>query len=200
MKVLAATIFTSLLLLTVGALAQEDKREISVQGTGFFTKDATGNGISRTTTNTGGLLLGYRYHINRWLSAEANYGYSRNTQQYFSTDGFSQVQSNVHAFTADAVVNLPLHVSRFSPYALAGGGSLIFDPTSDRNSIRGADTQARGAFLYGVGANCVLSRHFSLRAEYRGYVYKSPDFNLAALNTNTWTHTAQPSAGLVYRF
>jgi len=44
------------------------------------------------------------------------------------------------------------------------------------------------------------TRHISLRAEYRGYVYKAPDFNLAGLNTDSWTHIAQPSAGIVFRF
>jgi hypothetical protein len=45
-----------------------------------------------------------------------------------------------------------------------------------------------------------LSRHFLLRAEYRGLVYKTPDFGLAALHTDATTHTAQPSAGIVFRF
>ena len=196
----AVTILTSVLLLTVSALAQEVRNEVSVEGTGFFTKDATGNGISRTTTNTGGLLLGYRYHLNRWLSAEANYGFDRNTQKYFSIGGFSSVPSDVHAITADAVVNLPFSISRFSPYVLGGGGSLVFHPTGSGGSVPGADNQAKGAFLYGVGTNYVLSRHFSLRAEYSGFVYKSPDFGLKGLDTDAWIHTAQPSAGVVYRF
>ena len=196
----AVAILTTVLLLAVSALAQEVRNEVSVEGTGFFTKDATGNGISRTTTNTGGLLVGYRYHLNRWLSAEANYGFDRNTQKYFSTGGFSSVQSDIHAITADAVVNLPFSISKFSPYVLGGGGSLVFHPTGSGGSIRGADNQAKGAFLYGVGTNYVLSRHFSLRAEYRGFVYKSPDFGLKGLNTAAWTHTAQPSAGIAYRF
>jgi opacity protein-like surface antigen len=195
------TVISSVLLLSICAVSQEVKNEISVQGTGFFTKDSTGNGISRTTTNTGGILVGYRYHVNRWLSAEANYGYDRNTQKYFSNAGFAGVQSNVHALTADAVVNLPLSIGKFSPYALAGGGSLIFNPTGNNGgSVPGADTQAKGAFLYGVGTNYVLSRRFSLRAEYRGFVYKDPDFGINALNTGSWTHSAQPSAGIVYRF
>ena len=45
-----------------------------------------------------------------------------------------------------------------------------------------------------------LTRHLSLRAEYRGLVYKAPDFNLAGLNTDSWTQIAQPSAGIVFRF
>src|SRR4029077_940552 len=45
-----------------------------------------------------------------------------------------------------------------------------------------------------------FTRHLSLRAEYRGFLYKNPDFGLRALNTDSWTHTAQPSAGFVYHF
>ena|SRR5271166_2577994 len=190
----------SILLLTIGAMAQEARNEVSVQGTGFFTKDSSGDGISRTTTNTGGFLLGYRYRINRWFSAEGNYGFDRNTQRYFSGLGESRVQSDVHSVTGDLVVNLPLPIKRFGTYALAGGGGLIFHPTGNGGSVPGADTQGKGAFLYGGGADYTLTRHFSLRAEYRGFVYKNPDFKLGALSTDSWTHTAQPSAGIVYRF
>jgi opacity protein-like surface antigen len=76
---------------------------------------------------------------------------------------------------------------------------MIFHPTGSSNAF-GAGTQAKGAFLYGVGTDYALSRHFSLRAEYRGFVYKDPDFGVRSLNTNSWTHTAQPSAGVVYHF
>jgi opacity protein-like surface antigen len=99
------------------------------------------------------------------------------------------------------VVNLPLRIRRVSTYALAGGGGLIFDPTGNQGGfVPGATTQGRGAFLYGAGADYAWSRHFSLRAEYRGFVYKNPDFGLQALNTDNWTHTAQPSAGIVFHF
>jgi opacity protein-like surface antigen len=189
------------ILLTLGAVAQESRSEISLQGTGFFTRDTSGQGISRTSTDTGGFLVGYRYHINRWLAAEGDYGFDRNTQKYFGSFGASRVQANVHTVTGDLVVKLPLPIRRISTYALAGGGSLIFDPTGNRGgSISGAGSQGRGAFLYGAGADYALTRHFSLRAEYRGFVYKDPDFGLRALNTNSWTHTAQPSAGIVFHF
>jgi opacity protein-like surface antigen len=188
-------------LLTLGATAQESRSEISLQGTGFFTQDTDGQGISRTTTDTGGFVVGYRYHINRWLAAESNYGYDRNTQKYFGSFGESRVQANVHTVTGDVAVNLPLPIRRISTYALAGGGGLIFDPTGNTGGfVPGAGTQGRGAFLYGAGADYALTRHFSLRAEYRGYVYKNPDFGLRALNSDSWTHTAQPSAGIAFHF
>jgi opacity protein-like surface antigen len=189
------------ILLTLGATAQESRSEVSLQGTGFFTQDTNGRGTSRTTTNTGGFLLGYRYHFNRWLSGEANYGYDRDTQRYFSTGGLSRVQSDVHTVTAAAVVNLPFRISRLNPYILGGGGSLVFHPTGNAGGfVSGANTQAKGAFLYGGGVNYDLTRHWSLRAEYRGYVYKDADFGVKNLNTDSWTHTAQPSAGIVFRF
>jgi len=181
------------------ATAQEARSEISVQGTGFFTKDSQGNGVQDHVTNAGGFLLGYRYNINRWLAAEVNYGYDRNTQTYFGS-GLGRVQSNVHQATGEAVVKLP-SVLRLQPYALAGGGALMFDPTGNAGgSFSGATFEAKGAFVYGAGADYAFTKHLSLRAEYRGYVYKAPDFNLASLNTNAWTHTAQPSAGFVFRF
>lgn len=181
------------------AVAQETRSEISVQGTGFFTKDSAGNGVQDHATNAGGFLIGYRYGINRWLAAEANYGYDRNTQIYFGS-GLARVQSNVHQVTGEAVVKLP-HFLRLQPYGLAGGGALMFDPTGNPGgSFAGATWQPRGAFVYGAGADFAFTRHLSLRAEYRGYVYKTPDFNLASLNANAWTHTAQPSAGIVFRF
>ena len=53
---------------------------------------------------------------------------------------------------------------------------------------------------YGGGADFPVVNHVSLRAEYRGLVYNAPDFGLSSLNTNTVTHAAQPSAGIVFRF
>lgn len=192
--------FASILLLTITAASQESRNEISVQGTGFFTKDDSGNGILRSTTQTGGLQLEYRYRINRWFSAEGNYGFDRNTQRYFSAAGLSRVQSDVHGITGDLVVKLPIRIRKIDTYAIAGGGALVFHPTGNiGGAVPGADTQSKGAFLYGVGADYFLTRHVSLRAEYRGYVYKDPDFGLRSLSTSSWTHIAQPSAGFVYR-
>ena len=186
-------------IVSISAVAQENRSEISIQGTGFFTKDTDGNGIQQHATDTGGFLVGYRYNINHWLAAEANYGYDRNTQFYFG-GAPARVQADIHQITGSAVVKLP-GFARLQPYALAGGGALIFDPTWNAGgSFAGATTETRGAFVYGAGTDYAFTRHISLRAEYRGYVYKAPDFNLTGLNTDSWTHIAQPSAGIVFRF
>jgi opacity protein-like surface antigen len=190
------------LLLTIHVAAQETRSEISLQGTGFFSKDATGNGNLQRGTETGGFLIGYRYHFNRWLAAEGVYGYDRNTQQFFAPTGVSRIEANIHQATGGFVFSLPSPRSlRISPYLLAEGGALVFDPTNNRfGAVAGAQQQTTGVFVYGGGADFPVVRHVSLRAEYRGLVYSTPDFGLRNLNTNTTTHVAQPSAGIVFRF
>jgi len=200
-KVVVATIL-GVLMCASGAIAQEGRwQEISVQGTGFFTKDSSGNGINQHATDTGGFLLSYRYHFNRWLAADASYGYARNTQQNFTSSSQFGVQANMHQATGALVVTAPHRIFRLAPYVLAGTGALVFDPTGNAGgSVSGAQSQSKAAFVYGGGADYDLSRHFTLRAEYRGFVYGRPDFDLAALHSGTTTHTAQPSAGIVFRF
>src|SRR5216684_7964620 len=199
-KVVVATIL-GVLMCASGAIAQERRwQEIGVQGTAFFTKDSTGNGINQHATDTGGFLLNYRYHFNRWLAADASYGYARNTQQNFSSSSPFSVQANVHQATGALVVTVPRRVFNFHPYVLAGAGALVFDPTGNAGGfVSGAQTQARAAFVYGVGADYDLSIHFALRAEYRGFVYGRPDFDLASLHSGATTHSAEPSAGIVFR-
>jgi opacity protein-like surface antigen len=196
------TIASFAVLLGASAVAQESRSEISLQGTGFFTKDSSGRGTIERSTNAGGFLVGYRYNLNRWLAAEAVYGYDRNSQHYFGLGGLSRIQANVHEATGGFVVRVPAPARfRLRPYVLAEGGALVFDPTGNRfGSVPRAQRQATGVFVYGGGADYPLLRHVTLRAEYRGLVYSAPDFGLTALNTNTITHTAQPSAGIVLHF
>jgi opacity protein-like surface antigen len=190
------------LLLAVGATAQESRSEIGVQGTGLFTKDTTGQGTTQRGTENGGFLVDYRYHFNRWLAAEGAYGYGRNTQQFFAPAGLSRIQTNIHQATGGLVVNLPTPPKfKISPYVLAEGGALVFDPTGNPfGSVSGAQRQSVGVFVYGGGADFPLVKHVSLRAEYRGLVYNAPDFGFSNLNTDKVTHAAQPSAGIVFRF
>ena len=183
-KMIAAAVL-GLLVAVSSVMAQERRwQEISVQGTGFFTKDSSENEINQLATDTGGFLLSYRYHFNRWLAADASYGYARNTQQNFSSSGLIGVQANAHQATGALVVTAPHRIFRLFPYVLAGAGALVFDPTgSVSGSVTGAQSQSKAGFVYGGGADYDLSRHFTLRAEYRGFVYGRPDFNLAALHS-----------------
>ena len=189
-------------LLTLAATAQENRSEISLQGTGFFTQGTSGNGSAYSATETGGFLGTYRYHLNHWISAEGAYGYEANSQKYLLSSSAFRIQAGIHQMTGSLVFNLPSRASsRLNPYFLAGGGALLFEPTGNQfNTLSAAQSQAKGVFVYGVGVNYAIRKRISLRAEYRGLVYGTPDFGFGALNTNSVTHTAVPSLGLTFRF
>ncbi len=191
----------ALLFAGVSAMAEDTRSDVSLEGTGFFTKESNNRGISQRATEAGGLLVGYRYHFSDWIAAEANYGYSRNTQSFFTNGGLSRNQSNNHEATAAVVVTPPVMGEKLKPFVLAGSGALVFDPTDRaRVLVPGAQRQVKAAFLYGGGVDYDLAHHIALRAEYRGLVYKTPDFNIPALNADKVTHVAQPSAGIVIKF
>lgn len=184
------------------ASAQEDRSEVSAQGAGLFTKSTTGNGTAYSATESGGFLGTYRYHLNHWISVEGAYGYSVDTQKYSLSSAAFRIESGIHNFTGSLVLNLPSRRhSRINPYLLLGGGALRFAPTSNQfNTLSSAQGQTKGAFVYGAGVNYAIYKGLSLRAEYRGLVYSTPDFGFGALATNSMTHTAVPSVGLSLRF
>src|SRR5215475_955881 len=192
-------VVTGLVLFATAAMAQvEQPSQISLQGTGLFTKDSNAGSATQRATDSGGLLVGYSYQFNKWAGLEGNYGYSRNTQNYFGSFGQSGVRTDFHEVLGSFVFHIPVRVANVRPYALAGGGALIFDPVD--NFSNGIDRQARGTFVYGGGANFDVTRNFGIRAEYRGLVYKAPDFKVDALNLDKVTHLAQPSVGFYFRF
>lgn len=197
----AVTLFM-VVCVSLAVSAQENRSEISIQGGGFFPMSTSGNGTSYSATESGGILGTYRYHLNHWISVEGAYGYNMSTEKYSLAPSAFRIQSNIHQFTGNLVLNLPSHHhSRLNPYILVGGGALLFEPTSDQvNTISQAQSQTRGLFSYGAGFNYGIYRGLSLRAEYRGLVYSTPDFGFGALATQSVTHTAIPTVGLSYRF
>ena len=188
-----------LVALTLSAAAQDEapRLEIGLQGNGFFTNSSGNRDVRQSVSENGGFLLDVRYGLNRWLSTDVTYGWNRVTNRYV-TNQLSTIQSTVHQITAGFVVKIPAS-ERLTPYLLAEGGALIFDPTGG-SSVPFAHNQGRGTFVYGGGVDYALVKWLAVRGEYRGLVYNAPDFDIRGLNANAITHTAQPSAGIVIRF
>ena len=162
--VTAAGIFLGL---SLAASGQENRSEISLQGSGLFTKSSSGNGTEYSSTKSGGLLATYRYHLNHWISVEGAYGFSVDTQKYSLASSLFRIQSGIHDFTGSVVMSLPSrNHSRINPYLLVGGGVLRFAPTNNQvSTVSNAQGQTRGVFVYGVGVNYAIHKKLSLRAE-----------------------------------
>jgi opacity protein-like surface antigen len=211
-----AVLAVTTVLTSLTAFAQEEytrfKSEASVQALGSFVKQTTENGVQQGANDSSGVLGTYRYYFDRHNGVEVNYGWTSNTQTY---NGLG-IDSNSHEISAAYVFRMPM--KRWSPFVLAGAGALVFGP----NNLVGAsspsggvyhgpvqpagvglnpNTQTRAAFVYGAGADINLTDHLFVRAEYRGFIYNSPTYDLAALDgLDRVTHRAEPSIGLGWRF
>jgi len=184
------------------AAGQEGKADVAVSGMGVFTKDTSGNGLDQAVTNSGGILASFRYGFRGHSAVELNYGYTRDSQLYSSGTAFTfqEQQANVHELTAAYVYRLN-GKKKLNPFVLAGGGVLLFDPiTVSPHSLLDPSTNSTGTFLYGLGANYRLTDALGLRVQFRGLIYKAPDFGVSTASTGSWTHTAEPSIGLTLRF
>src|ERR1700741_4360603 len=155
-----------LVLFGISSWAQEVRHEVTVQGSGFFQKQTTAGGITNKPTNSGGVMAGYRFDLNNWLAVEGDYDYFRNHQTFSGTSGTTFIPMNVNAATGTAIVNLPSFkmpaVKIMSPFVLAGGGAMFFDPRG--GSVN--NEQTRGAFVYGGGFDVPMAKHIALRAQY----------------------------------
>src|SRR5205085_9833487 len=112
------------------ALAQvEQPSQVSIQGTALVTKSSTDQIPTNDVTKSGGFLVGYSYQFSRWLGAEGNYGYSRNTNNFITLAAPSSLEANFHEVTGALVAHIPFNVRGVRPYVLGGGGALVLDPT-----------------------------------------------------------------------
>jgi hypothetical protein len=114
-----------LIVFAISSWAQEVRNEVTVQGSGFFQKQTTNGGITNEPTNSGGVMVGYRFNLKSWLAVEGDYDYFRNHETFLSSSGTTFIPMNVHAATGTAIMKLPSFkvpaVKIVSPFVLAGG-------------------------------------------------------------------------------
>jgi len=215
----AGAVLATLFFLTLFSAGQDSRFDVSINAAGVFTKQSSGNGISQSATEGGGGFFTARVGFKAKHSFLFNYGRSKNSQVYQTIDSF-HVLTTISEFTA-AYSYSPFRKGKFEPFVLAGGGILRFNPRStwvffpplannEPNNIQvqlGAVRQTQPAFLYGLGVDYKLPWRFALRLQYRGFLYREPDFKVdtssgssVSFFTGALSHMAEPSVGLVFRF
>lgn len=171
------------------------KQDVAVQAMGSFVQKTTHDGVDYKATKSGGVLATYRYFFSKHHGVEGNYGYTLNTQKYVLSSGVRGINTNNHEISGAYVFRMPMN--RVTPFALAGAAALVFDP----KNYTGASNQTRASFVYGAGADVSITRHIFARAEYRGFVYNSPTYDLSGLaGMDRMAHRATPSIGIGYTF
>ena len=202
-------------------LAQDGHFDASANIGAVFTKQSQGNGITQYATVGANLFGTFRVKFKPRHSFLFNYGRAKNSQVYQTGDNF-HVLSTIVEYSG-AYMYTPIRKNKFEVFALGGAAALRFEPRSTwvffpplpnglPNNVPanvGAGTQTRVAFLYGVGLDYHIPSFsmLALRLQYRGFLYKEPDFNVSSSTngalsffTGAHGHMAEPSIGLVFRF
>jgi hypothetical protein len=207
----AVLLFTSL------ALSQDNRFDVSLNGSAVITSTSTGNGTTLTPTKSGQVLITGRYRFSARSSVELNFAHTANSQIYFSSPLTYRIMNTTSEYSGAYVFSF-LQTRTLEPFVFVGAGALVFYPGYSFNTINGvqaylpAAQQTKPAFLYGAGVDwrifsrvplirrSSLTDHLALRLQYRGLLSKAPDFNVQNLFTGARAHMAEPTIGIVVKF
>ncbi|HEY4050376.1 MAG TPA: hypothetical protein VGM27_26230 [Acidobacteriaceae bacterium] len=196
-----ARLFSLLLLVSLPfgkqAMAQGlGKSDVAINVFGQFTSTVSGNGITDTPSRSMGPLFTFRQSYKPWLGYEVNYSYTRFSETY--TGQIFRVQNNVHEATGAFLVQGPKFFG-LQVFGAAGTGLLVFLPTTVGGQHN--TQQYRYPFLYEVGVNHpLLVNRLGVRVQYRGLIYKAPDYGLPQYRTGATRQTPEVTVGLFLRF
>jgi opacity protein-like surface antigen len=192
----------ALMLTAAAGYAQESRQDVSVSATAAFAPQITGNSVQKNTSTTMGLLASYRYMLTPRSALELNYGYQQNTQYY---QVFGRANGGIHVLQQEisGAYVFNLNFKNFNPFVEAGPGVMIFSPLKDAGTTNlDAKQNTNVGALFGGGVAYELSPSWDIRAEYRGFLVKTPNFSLpnGLFNTNRYEVISTPSIGIAYHF
>jgi len=185
------------------AAAQPD---IAASIYGAFSGSTTGNNVIQSPSNAAGVLLEVRGIKNPLVGFEGTYSYNRSDQGYASqtvvcpasnptcNTPAAFVLNNAHEITGDWIVSVK--VANLRPFALAGGGLLLNQPSGGQTATMSA---TKGIFVYGGGLDWGLLPHIGLRLQYRGNVYSAPALTTIFTSSGAFIHTAEPVVGIYFK-
>jgi opacity protein-like surface antigen len=192
-------------LLAIGVAAgraQESRQDISISGTGLIEPFKASSTDVQVSANRGfGALASYRFMLTPSSAIEANYGITYQNTMHFVISNTNHYLVLTRTQEASFAYVRSFTFKKFNPFVEAGPGAMIFLPirNSGTTSLDVKQQTGIGA-LYGAGIAYEVSPSFDIRAEYRGFVTKVPDFGYTQLNTNRWYNIYNPAIGVAYHF
>jgi hypothetical protein len=199
------------------AWGQDNRIDLSLGAAAVFTRQSSGNGTNLRANNSGAVLVTARYRFSERSSLQLNYARTANSQIYLAGPLTYRIHNTISEYSGAYVFSFR-QSQRVEPFVFAGAGAVTFYPGYNGDSINGVDAsipasrQTKPALLYGGGLDyrlfaslplvrrSPLSQHLALRLQYRGLLYKAPDFKVQNLFTGDRGHMAEPSLGIVVQF
>ena len=181
--------------------AQESRQDASVSLIGVYAPDVYGQIVHpMVTTKTGGLLASYRFMLTPRSALELNYTFAQDSIKYYSIAfPAGAVHTRVQEFSAAYVYSRTY--GRYNPFVEGGLGAVFFTPILDNGTHEIPTKQSvKVGGLFGGGLAYEINPSFDIRAEYRGFIMKAPDFGQTAFNPNRYYVLMTPSIGVAYHF
>ena len=182
-----------------------ERVEVSLSAAGVFSQatQSTNSIVRDVPTQSLGVVGSVQYHFTRMHSLELSLGYTHDSQVFNAPPNSYRIASAITEYSG-AYVFSPWATKKWEPFLLGGVGGLRFGAGNTYiNGFQapfGAVQQTALAFLYGGGTDYRVWKALKLRLQYRGFVYKNPDFNVPSLFTGAHGHIAEPSIGIAARF
>jgi outer membrane immunogenic protein len=183
----------------------EGRFDVSLGYAGVFSKTSRASlgNVSVKPTTSGAILATFRYRFNHTNGIELNLAHTNNSGIFSIPPDTFRIMTGITEYSGAYVLS-PFHGGRIDPFVFGGGGVLRFNPGNQYidgfQSSLGATRQSELAVLYGGGADYRLWKALAFRVQYRGLIYKVPDFKQTRFFTGAMGHMAEPSAGFVIKF
>jgi|SRR6185437_1751032 len=188
-------------LVTVAALGQESRQDISVSGSALIPPAIVGNGAHLNATVGQGALISYRYLLTPRSGLELNYQYAQEVQHFRIPTNNLSVHNRFQEVSGAYVRSFIFR--NWNPFLEVGIGGFIYSPIDDSKtttSSLGLSRNTNVGMLYGGGFAYEISPSFDIRAEYRGLVFKTPTFGYNNFSTGRYYNVIDPVIGIAYHF
>jgi len=182
--------------------AQESRQDISVSGTAIVEPFMASSTDVQVAAQRGfGAMLSYRFMLTPSSALEANYGITYENKIHYTISNTNNYVVNTRTQEVSFAYVRSFTYKKYNPFVEAGPGVLIFLPIRDATTTSLDVKQQTGVGgLYGAGIAYEISPSFDIRAEYRGFVTKVPDFGYSQLDTKRWYNISYPAIGVAYHF
>lgn len=176
--------------------------DVALSFYGAFSGTTTGDGIQQSPANAAGGLVEVRHIINPLIGFEGTYSFNRANQTYRSAVNCglpcgpitpTTISANAHEVTADYLASLK--IANLRPFALAGLGLLLNQPSGNQANTTSSD---KPVYVYGAGLDWGLLPHLGLRLQYRGNLYKAPDLTKLYGSSGAFVRTSEPMIGVYF--
>lgn len=199
-----ASLLFSILFLSSFAFTQDYGRfDVSVGAAAGLSKQSSGNSVTLDPTQGWGPLVSARMRFGNRSALEFDYSRILNTQKFEAPPFFYNFNTSVREYSGVYVFSL-FKTEKWEPFLLGGAGALRFYPRitylNGVQTIYSSVNQTELAYVFGAGADYRAWKRVYVRAQYRGLVYKAPDFNLPNLFTGAHGFLSEPSVGIAVRF